>query len=145
MSIPAPDAPSALLADAARAGVHPLPSGGAEPLLAAAEALGYCTRGIDLSDCADKPELLRRFADALDFPAWFGHNWDALADCLGDLSWMPAPGYVLLLRRTADARDRRAGDFGTALDILDEASRTWAGRGVPFWIFLDAAERADEP
>jgi hypothetical protein len=32
----------------------------------------------------------------LAFPAWFGHNWDALADCLTDLSWLPAAGYVLI-------------------------------------------------
>src|SRR5262245_53314468 len=42
------------------------------------------------------PALFDRCAAALAFPAWFGHNWDALADCLGDLSWLPGKGHVVL-------------------------------------------------
>jgi hypothetical protein len=41
-------------------------------------------------------ELFDRCAAALAFPSWFGHNWDAFSDCLGDLSWLPGVGYVLL-------------------------------------------------
>jgi len=33
-----------------------------------------------------KEATLAAFADALDFPAWFGGNLDALADCLGHLA-----------------------------------------------------------
>src|SRR5699024_7231387 len=46
-------------------------------------------RRIELSGTTDKSEILTRIASALIFPDWFGHNWDALADCLGDLSWLP--------------------------------------------------------
>ena len=35
--------------------------------------------------CADKTELHARIAEALDFPDWYGHNLDALMDCLTDL------------------------------------------------------------
>ena len=31
---------------------------------------------------------------ALRFPEWFGHNWDALTDCLLDMGWLPAAGYA---------------------------------------------------
>lgn len=144
MNAPASDTLLALLADTARAGVRPLPIGSADRLLAAATQLGYCARSIDLGACADKAALLQRMADALDFPQWFGHNWDALADSLGDLSWVPAPGYVLLLRHAADLRNRHPKDFGIALDILREASLAWAEQRVPFWAFLDLAAPAGD-
>ncbi len=51
---------------------------------AAREELGVCR--IDLAGCHDKDALLRRLAFALHLPATFGYNWDALADCLRDLS-----------------------------------------------------------
>lgn len=144
MNTPAtPDHLAALLADVARAGMRPLPIGSATRLLDAAAANGYCARRIELGGCEGKADLLDRFAEALAFPAWFGHNWDAFADVLGDLSWLDAPGYVLLLEHSADMRTKYAEDFDTALDILREASRTWAAEGVPFWIFLDLAVQAD--
>lgn len=138
-----PDTLAALLADTARAGVRPLPIGSAPRLLDAAAANGYCARRIDLAGCPDKAGLLDRFATALAFPAWFGRNWDALADSLGDLSWLPSPGYVLLLEHAAAMRTQHADDFDTALDILREASRDWVAQGVPFWVFLDFAVAAD--
>lgn len=36
-----------------------------------------------------KQKLLRTLAEELRFPAYFGHNWDALEECLRDLSWLP--------------------------------------------------------
>ena len=40
---------------------------------------------IDCGGCADKKELHARIAEALCFPDWYGHNLDALMDCLTDL------------------------------------------------------------
>ena len=51
-----------------------------------------------------KEATLAAFAEALDFPAWFGGNLDALADCLGHLA-RTAEGGVGARRR----RGRRAG------------------------------------
>ncbi|MFE2754143.1 barstar family protein [Actinosynnema sp. NPDC059335] len=42
-----------------------------------------------------KQAAIAAIADALSFPAWFGHNLDALHDCLTDLSWLPEGEHVL--------------------------------------------------
>jgi RNAse (barnase) inhibitor barstar len=39
-------------------------------------------------DIKDKSSLLRLIAELLLFPSYFGQNWDALDECLGDLSWI---------------------------------------------------------
>ncbi|URO01542.1 barstar family protein [Leclercia adecarboxylata] len=46
---------------------------------------------IDLTD-----EFLRSLYYVLWFPGYFGFNWDALYDCLCDLSWLPCRKIVLL-------------------------------------------------
>lgn len=42
-----------------------------------------------------KFELLNALAAVLCFPDYFGGNWDALEECICDLSWLP-PGDVIL-------------------------------------------------
>ena len=82
---------------------------------------------------ADKTRLLKDIAAALGFPDWFGHNWDALEDCLTDLSWRDAPGYVLLFENP-----QPGDDLGVLIDILRSAAEFWAGRGKPFFaVFID--------
>jgi hypothetical protein len=86
---------------------------------------------IDLAGAAGKEALLDRFASALKFPAWFGRNWDALEDCLADLSWIDAGGHVLLVEG-ASASDER----GILIDILRSAAAFWAERKRPFFAVL---------
>ncbi|EGS2004537.1 hypothetical protein I8I78_002011 [Enterobacter cloacae] len=41
-------------------------------------------------------ELLKSLYYLLWFPGYFGFNWDALYDCLRDLSWLPCRKIMLL-------------------------------------------------
>ena len=100
-------------------------------------ALGSALRvsRIDLTGAIDKQALMQRIAGALQFPTWFGANWDALEDCLGDLTWSKAGGHVLLFE---GARNLPADERGILLDILASAAANWMERGRPFFaVFLD--------
>lgn len=129
----------ALLADASQAAAYFIDVRDRAAVVEAANALGYHVAEANLENADDKAALLDELAAALEFPATFGANWDALADSLGDLSWRPAPGYVLLLDHCADLREAAPADFATLLEILDEAARAHAGQGVPFWAVLPLA------
>jgi hypothetical protein len=48
---------------------------------------------------ADAGRLFEECAGMFAFPGWFGHTWEALADCLGDLSWLAGSGHVLVWER----------------------------------------------
>lgn len=89
----------------------------------------------------DKNALMKNIAAALQFPGWFGANWDALEDCLSDLSWLPAGGYVLVFE------DARPGEeLGVLVDVLRCVAEWWAGRGKTFVaVFLDPAGRLTLP
>ena len=90
----------------------------------------------ELDGAEGKEALLERLALALGFPAWFGGNWDALEDCLGDLGWRTGDGHVIVF---TGYEDLPADDLGVLLDVLAASAAYWAERGKPFFaVFVDA-------
>jgi hypothetical protein len=62
-------------------------------------------------------------AAALQFPWYFGENWDALEEVLGDLSWFPAAGYLLMVNDAAPFfTEASPGDLRLLVEILASAS-----------------------
>ena len=74
-----------------------------------------------------KAELLEGFAAALRFPRWVGRNWDALADALGDLSWLPAGPQAILWVGPRRLQEADPEAYRAALDVLGQVARS-AGR-----------------
>jgi hypothetical protein len=117
-----------------------LDDAGARGIELLAAALGCRVYDVSLAGCHDKAGLLERTAEAMGFPAWFGHNWDAWFDCLADLGWQaPVAGHVVLLRHAAEFAATSPEACDTAIAILEEAGRTWAERGVVFRAFIDTS------
>ncbi len=106
-----------------------------DELRAAVAQVGFALFEADLAAVNDKGGFLAAVAQAIHAPGWFGNNWDALADALGDLSWQPAAGYVLLLRNGGEAMGLPAADLGVATGILDDTVSFWKSQGKPFWVF----------
>jgi len=97
---------------------------------------------VSLDGATDKAALLERFAAALAFPEWFGANWDALEDCLGDLSWRADKGRLLRIEGFEPLAARARDDFGVLLALLADVAEYWSGRGRAFFVvFVDPAHK----
>jgi len=130
-----------LLHDPARAGVFRLPE--TVVWVSQVSATDFAVWHVNLARVRSKSSLLAVLAKALDLPDWFGHNWDALQDCLTDLSWRPAPGYVVVLENCEGLAASAPEAFATTLEVFRHAARWWAGEHIPFWVFV--AGLADAP
>jgi len=123
------------LSDASKSGVYAAER--AEDILEAARGSRLRVVRIGLKGVAGKGELMRAVSGALGFPEWFGANWDALEDCLTDLSWSGAEGHVLLFE---GASALPADEQGIFADVLRAAAAFWSGRGRPFFaVFVGSA------
>lgn len=109
-----------------------------------AAQLGFNAWRIDLGRVGDEAMLFKALARSLRFPEWFGHNWDALADCLTDLAWCEASGYVLVIQRLDHLADTAPATCGALLDVLRDAAGIWRQDGVPFWVFVTGSDE-DKP
>lgn len=54
-------------------------------------------RVLDFSEVDSKQKLMSEFEKKLEFPEYFGRNWDALKDCLCDFSWTDSNGFVFVI------------------------------------------------
>ncbi|MDP1636015.1 MAG: barstar family protein [Gallionellaceae bacterium] len=100
-----------------------------DELLDGADVNGFAVFEANFQPGAGKGEVLAEMARVIKAPDWFGHNWDALIDSLCDLSWRPAPGYVLLLRGEVPPEKELH-------DIFEAVVTFWKTQGKPFWIFF---------
>lgn len=69
-----------------------------------------------------KEELLQALAKGLNLPTYFGWNWDALEECLRDLSWIPFPRHILLFHEAVPFAED-SSDRSIYLDILKQAAK----------------------
>jgi len=109
----------------------------ASRLRAAATRSNLAWMELDTGAARNKTRFLAACARDLQFPDWFGSNWDALADCLQDLSWKAATGHVVLWRGAGTLASAAPDDFATALEIFRDAAIYWKKRGCVFIALLD--------
>ncbi|WP_300453465.1 barstar family protein [Accumulibacter sp.] len=130
-----------LLGDARLAGVYHLPESGRLAVRQAAEAVGLACFEIDFHDAQRIDVALAELASALDFPAWYGNNFDALKDCLTDFSWCEAAGYVLIVAHAENLHAKAPAAFQLLNQVFAAAIGEWQAQEVPLWVFYDL--RAD--
>lgn len=70
--------------------------------------------------------LYDEFAAAMQFPYYFGYNGAAFDECLADLEWMDASGYILTV---FDAQELLVGEVPTQMDLFVQSLQ----RTCEFW------------
>lgn len=97
-----------------------------------ARSRGHLVVRIDGRGAVDKAALMARLAAELRFPNHFGHNLDALFDCLRDLDeFLPAPGYLVVIENSSAACPAHRGDFAAVVGTLEDAGRYWREQSPP--------------
>jgi RNAse (barnase) inhibitor barstar len=98
--------------------------------------MGYRVFRLDGAKITGKETLFRAVAAEMGFPDYFGHNWDALEECLRDMEWAPAQGYVTILESAREFIQSSPEDFFSFLDSGQTAAESWAGEGAGFHFIL---------
>ena len=109
---------------------------------------GFALKVIKGRHCKTPANLFAEFAQALEFPDYFGHNWDALEECLADLEWLPAKGYILLITDAGCVLPDE-DEYETFLEILRDAGEAWGNgqaemgtrRATPFHVLFAVSEQ----
>jgi RNAse (barnase) inhibitor barstar len=83
----------------------------------------------------------------LNFPDYFGRNWEALKDCLTDLDWLPGDSYLLIFRNADQLFADELIERTTFLRIMNIIAEEWAvpvalgewwdRPAIPFHVILD--------
>jgi len=82
---------------------------------------------LDGNRCKSESALLKELGDIFRFPEYYGHNFDALFDCLTDLEWLGVDHVYLLIIHPAlicaDEDNDRAREIFNV--ILSDVLRTF--------------------
>jgi hypothetical protein len=108
-------------------------------------ALGWGWYVLDGRTITGPASLFDQCADALAFPAWFGRTFEALADCLADLSWLPGRGHVLLWESAGVLARHDPRAWRQAYQVFSEAATGRPGAAPPLYLLLRGADPADVP
>ncbi len=129
------------LLEAKRGGVWFLPAH-FEPrsVQALAKREGYAFFHVEGKNIARKEQLLNHVATALHFPGDFGHNWDALEECLTDLEWIDAEGYLIYYDHIDPLLAAHPDQFETLVEILRDAVASWKEDGTAMVVLLSGAK-----
>jgi len=107
---------------------------------AVAKGAGFASFHIDGKNIQRKEQLLNHVATALHFPKSFGHNWDALEECLTDLEWVDADGYILYYDHIDGLLGTHPDQFETLVEILRDAVGSWKEDGSAMIVLLSGAK-----
>jgi RNAse (barnase) inhibitor barstar len=83
-----------------------------------------------------KEQFLNHAAVAMKFPSHFGNNWDAFYDCLTDMEWVEAEGYLVYFDHTDAFADHHESQLETVIELFQDAVDYWKEEGRAMLVLL---------
>lgn len=110
----------------------------AKNLKVIADMEGYELIILDGNMIKTRKELLDCISIEFRFPDYFGHNFDALYDCLTDLDiWLPAKGYITFYKNPDNLIRNSFESYNIFVDVVKDVSAYWRLKGVQFILVLE--------
>jgi hypothetical protein len=81
--------------------------------------------------CRTAPSLFQEWGAALQFPYYFGENWDAFEECLCDLEWLPAHTRVVFVTQLEKVLTNTDDQFRMFISILNGVAAYWNDQAGP--------------
>lgn len=86
-------------------------------------------RVLDGSKAKSRESFFNESAIALEFPSYFGNNWDAFEECINDFDWLPGDSYLILIVNSDQIlKNENTSEFENLLKILEDAAIEWSKR-----------------
>lgn len=95
---------------------------------------------IAVRNARDKLAFLKLTAQALQFPSYFGQNWDAFYDCLTDLAQRAGDSLVIAFDDLSGFARVNPDEFDSAVDALRDAVEHWDGKGSRLIVLIGIDE-----
>jgi hypothetical protein len=97
-----------------------------EAALGEFRAAGGVVISLDGAKALTSDALFDQFAEVARFPGYFGRNWPALDECLADLEWLPARGYVVTLESPERLLESEPLDRPAFARLVEGVAAEWA-------------------
>ena len=91
-----------------------------------------------------KEQFLNHVSMAMHFPDYFGHNWDAFEECITDLDWVDADGYVIYFDHTDGFAAQHESQLETVVELFADAVAYWKREGNAMLVLLSADSPSPE-
>ncbi len=105
------------------------------------EKNGVVSKLIRGENCTNSKELFKEFSSALQFPYYFGNNWNAFDECISDLYWIKSEkGYILFIINSESLLEK---DLDIFLDTLKDASKFWRKKNKIFKVVFQTENKVN--
>jgi RNAse (barnase) inhibitor barstar len=84
----------------------------------------------------DSISLFQEFATVMQFPEYFGHNWDALKDCLTELDGHEVDRYIITIDKLDRFMANDLSQWTNFLDVCKSVVEYWQDTETPIYILL---------
>ena len=123
-----------------KGGIWFVPGAETRSVQSAAKKAGYTFFHIDGKSIERKEQLMNNLATTLRLPKTFGHNWDALEECLVDMEWVDGDGFVFYYDHIDGLLDEHPDQFETLVEILRDAVASWKSDDTAMVVLLSGTK-----